>query len=85
MLFAGFRCLTKANGLTTPYIGYCRRLLLATEKKVSRKRMVQGGDGGDAFFQRDAFYAAAPWRGLQATPKAQQKVVPVSGAVVGWG
>jgi hypothetical protein len=38
--------------------------------------------GGDTFFQRGAFYAAAPWRGLQATPQAQQ-VVPVSGASIG--
>jgi hypothetical protein len=40
--------------------------------------------GGDASIQRGAFFAAAPWRGLQATPQAQQKVVTVSGAVVGW-
>jgi hypothetical protein len=38
--------------------------------------------GGDAFFQRGAFFAAAPRRGLQATPPAQL-VVPVSGAVLG--
>jgi hypothetical protein len=36
--------------------------------------------GGAAFFQRDGFFAAAPWRSIQATPQAQQKVVPVSGA-----
>jgi hypothetical protein len=41
--------------------------------------------GGDTFFQRGGFYAAAPWHIFQATPPAQQKVVPVSGAVVGWG
>jgi hypothetical protein len=35
-----------------------------TEKKVSEKRMVSGSDGGDAFFQRGGFYAAAPWQGF---------------------
>jgi hypothetical protein len=39
--------------------------------------------GGAASIQSGAFFAAAPWRGLQATPQAQQKVVPVSGAVLG--
>jgi hypothetical protein len=29
------------------------------------------------------FFAAAPWRDVQATPQAQQKVVPVSGGGLG--
>jgi hypothetical protein len=42
-----------------------------------------GRTGGDAFFQRGRFYAAAPWQIFQTTPQAQQKVVPVSGGVLG--
>jgi hypothetical protein len=42
-------------------------------------------DGGDTFLQRGAFFSAAPWRIFQAMPQAQQKVVPVSGTVVGRG
>jgi hypothetical protein len=39
--------------------------------------------GGNAFFQYGSFFAAAPWRSVQATPQAQQKVAPVSGDVMG--
>jgi hypothetical protein len=54
-----------------------------------RFNIVTWRTGGDAFFQRGAVFAAAPWHGVQATPQAQQKVVPVSGAELGgarvWG
>jgi hypothetical protein len=33
-----------------------------------RFNIVTWRTGGDAFFQRGAFYAAAPWHGVQATP-----------------
>jgi hypothetical protein len=39
-----------------------------TEKKVSGTRLVPCSAGGDASIQRGAFFAAAPWRGVQATP-----------------
>jgi hypothetical protein len=39
--------------------------------------------GRDRWFQRGRFFAAAPWHIFQATPQAQQKVVPVLGAVLG--
>jgi hypothetical protein len=37
-----------------------------------QRRLIQASPcsscvGGDTFFQRGAFYAAAPWRGVQAT------------------
>jgi hypothetical protein len=49
-----------------------------------RFNIVTWRTGGDASIQSGAFYAAAPWHGIKATPPAQL-VVPVSGAVVGWG
>jgi hypothetical protein len=39
--------------------------------------------GGDASIQHGTFFAAVLWRGIQATPQARQKVVPVSGATLG--
>jgi hypothetical protein len=36
------------------------------------------GTGGDAFFQRGGFYAAAPWRGIKATPSTF-RALPLAG------
>jgi hypothetical protein len=35
--------------------------------------------GGDAFFQRGGFYAAAPWRSIQATPSTFRALSLVGG------
>jgi hypothetical protein len=35
--------------------------------------------GGDTFFQRGGFYAAAPWRGIQATPSPVRARLLVGG------
>jgi hypothetical protein len=60
MLFSGFHCLTQAKRhLSALYMGIAEDCH-ETEKKVSGKRMVQGGDGGDTSIQRGAVFKQRP-------------------------